>query len=186
MIVTPTKYKFTVENLLRMEQAGVFPPDQHMELLNGEIIDMSPINPPRAHCVTRLTRFFYQHLSANDYIISIQNPIQLSSYSLPQPDVVIADFREAALRQDHIQAADIKVLIEVADSSYDYDRYIKLKEYALAGIPAYWIVNLSQLQIEVYTQPEGDRYIQSEIYQEAFDTSLGIIFSPAEILPKKA
>lgn len=183
MIATPTKHKFTVDSLLLMEQAGIFPPDQRIELLSGEIIDMSPIHPPHAYCVTQLTRFFYQHLSADDYIISVQNPIQLSSYSLPQPDVVIAHFREA-LDQHHIQASDVVILIEVADTSYDYDRYIKLKEYTAAGIPEYWIVNIQKRQIEVYTDPEEDIYTQIKIHKQSFETSLGRKLSLKEILPK--
>lgn len=186
MIATPTRHKFTVESLLLMEQAGIFPPDQRMELLSGEVIDMSPINAPHAYCVTLLNRFFTRQLPPDLYIVSIQNPIQLSVHSLPQPDVVIARFREGLLDQEHIQAKDIVLLIEVADSSYEYDRHIKFKEYAQAGIPEYWIVNLPQRQIEVYTQPKEDRYTQTKIRKEAFDTSLGHSLSPVEILPRKS
>jgi Uma2 family endonuclease len=130
--------------------------------------------------------FFYRYLSANKYIISVQNPIQLSSYSLPQPDVVVAHYREGLLEK-HIQPQDIALLIEVSDSSYDYDRHTKLKEYAAANVAEYWIVNLSQQQIEVYTRPEGNGYMQINIYQRAFDTSLAVVrLSPEDILPKKA
>ena len=183
MITTPTKHKFTVESLLLMEQAGIFPPEQRIELLSGEIIDMSPINAPHAYCVTLLNRFFTRQLSPDLYIVSIQNPMQLSSYSLPQPDVVVAHFREA-LNQHYIQASDVVLLIEVADTSYDYDRHIKLKEYASAGIPEYWIVNLPKQQIEVYTHPEEDEYRQIKIHKKSFETSLGHTLSFKEILPK--
>lgn len=185
MIATPTRYKFTVENLLQMEQAGVFPSDYRLELISGEIIDMSPIHPPHAQCVTLLNRFFTRELPAHLYIVSIQNPIQLSAYSLPQPDVVVAHYREGLLEK-HIQPQDIALLIEVSDSSYDYDRHAKLQEYAAANVTEYWIVNLPQHQFELYTKPEGGAYTQINIYQRAFDTSLGVRLSPEDILPKKA
>jgi Uma2 family endonuclease len=173
MFDTPTKHKFTVASLVLMEEAGILPPDHRTELLNGELIDMSPIKAPHAYCVTQLTRFFYQHLSANEYLISVQNPVQLSEYALPQPDVVVAHYRAKGYFDRHIQPSDVALLVEVADSTYRYDRHTKLSEYAAAGVPEYWIVNINERQLEVYTQPEGNYYKQAIIEKYSWVTALG-------------
>ena len=181
MITTPTKYKFTVDGLMLMEEAGLFPPDYRIELLNGEIIEMSPIKVPHAYAVTQMTRFLYQYLSGDAYFISVQNPIQLSEHSLPQPDGVVAHFRPEGYAERHIQAADTVLLMEVADSSYRYDRGAKLKAYASAGVPEYWIVNVAERQVEVYTLPEEDYYRQTIIQKQPFVTSLGPEFAPSAL-----
>ncbi len=173
MIDTPTKHKFTVASLVLMEETGVLPPDHRTELLNGELIDMSPIKASHAYCVTQLTRFFYQHLPADQYVVSVQNPMQLSEHSLPQPDVLVARYRAEGYFERHVQPPDVVLLVEVADSSYRYDRHTKLPEYAAAGVPEYWIVNIGERQLEVYTQPEGNYYKQAVIEKRLWATALG-------------
>lgn len=173
MTDTPTKYKFTVASLLLMEEVGIFPPDHRTELLNGEITDMSPINAPHAYSVSVLNRFFSRELSPDTYFVSVQNPLQLSDHALPQPDLLVAHHRPPPAGAQHIQASEVVVLVEVADSSYRYDRHTKLPEYAAAGVPEYWIVNIAERQIEVYTQPEADYYQQAVIRKRPFTTSLG-------------
>lgn len=178
MITSPTKYKFTVDGLTLMEEAGLFPPDYRIELLNGEIIEMSPIKSPHAYCVSMLNRFFTRQLPES-YFVSVQNPVQLSENSLPQPDLVVARQREGRYAKRHIQADDVLLLVEVADSSYRYDQDTKLKAYATAKIPEYWIVNIPNQQIEVYTQPEGDYYKQTIIQKHPFTTSLALELDPS-------
>lgn len=181
MVTTPTKFKFTVESLWLMEQAGVFPPDYRMELLDGEIIDMSPIKAPHAYCVSTINRLFTRHLPPDQYFISVQNPIQLSDHSLPRPDLVVAHYQKEVYAKRHIQANDVVLLVEIADSSYSYDRHTKLKAYARAGIAEYWIVNVSERQVEVYTQPEADYYRQTVIQRHPFTISLGPELDPATL-----
>ena len=180
MIATPTKYQFTVDGLMLMEEAGLFSPDDRIELLNGEVVEMSPIKFPHAYCVSMLNRLLTRELP-NKYFVSIQNPIQLSEHSLPQPDVVVAHFRQEGYAERHIQAADVILLVEVADSSYRYDRDTKLKAYAAANVPEYWIVNINEQHIEVYTQPEADYYRQTIIQKHRFATSLGPEINPAQL-----
>lgn len=177
MIATPTKYKFTVDGLMLMEEAGLFPPDYRIELLNGEIVEMSPIKSPHAYCVSMLNRFLTRELP-DRYFISVQNPVQLSEHSMPQPDVLVAHFRPEGYAKRHIQATDAVLLIEVADSSYRYDHSTKLKAYAIAEVPEYWIVNIAERQVEVYTQPEEDYYRQTIIQKHPFATSLGPELDP--------
>ena len=163
---------------------GILSPDQRVELINGELIDMSPINPPHAGSVTRLDRFFSRHLAQDEYIIRVQNPILLSDYSLPEADVAITYYREALLEDEHPTAQDIVILIEVADTTYRSDRNIKAPLYAAEGISVYWIVNLNKQQVEVYSRPQNGEYTQIDIHSddfEVFDTTITL----HDIFPKE-
>jgi Uma2 family endonuclease len=181
---TLTKHRFTVDDVYLMVDHGILPSDQRIELIDGEIIDMSPINLPHANAVTKLDRFFSKHLSQRDYIIRVQNPILLSDYSLPEPDVVIAHYREALLEDEHTQPGDIVLLIEVADTTYRTDRDIKAPLYAAEGVPVYWIVNLNKRQVEVYSLPRAGKYTQVQIHRDAFDV-LGATITPPDIFSKQ-
>ena len=182
MIAVPSRHKFSVDSLLLMEKSGVFPADQRIELLNGEIIDMSPINPPHATCLRKLLHTFREHLPAKDYIIDLQSPLRLSDDSLPQPDLVVANYQPELFQLGHLQGKDVRLVIEVADSTYHYDRYTKFKAYASTGIIEYWIVNLKKSQLEVYTSPIGEAYTQTRLYKEAFTTTLGFHFDLNNLL----
>lgn len=179
---TLTKHRFTVADVYLMVDHGILPADQRIELINGEIIDMSPINPPHASSVTKLDRFFSRHLSQDEYIIRVQNPVLLSDHSLPEADVTIAHYREALLEDEHPQASDIAILIEVADTTYRSDRNTKAPLYAAEGVPVYWIVNLNKRQVEVHTLPEAGKYTQVQVYQDDFAV-LGATITPHDIFP---
>ncbi|MEM9833125.1 MAG: Uma2 family endonuclease [Bacteroidota bacterium] len=186
MISVPVRHRFSVNDLLLMEASGVFTPDQRIELIDGEIIDMSPINQPHTACLLKLSRFFSQHFSLEKYIISQQNPIELSKQSLPQPDLVIANFRPELLEGERITSSDIILLVEISDSTYSYDRNKKYAQYATAGIPVYWIINLNQRQVEVYSQPSGDQYQKAEIHKESFEILENLTISPSDVFPKNS
>lgn len=181
MLESFIRHKFTVEELYRLQE--LLQPGQRMELVCGEIIDMSPINPPHAICVNKLNWLFYGNLSQEKYLVSSQNPLRLSDDSLLQPDLVISHLRPGLLENEHIKAEDVAVLIEVADSSYRYDSEDKYALYASAGIPVYVIINLNQRQAEVYTKPEGNQYTLKQIATEQF-TVLDMQINLDDVLPK--
>ncbi len=181
---TLTKHRFTVDDVYLMVDHGILPSDQRIELINGEIIDMSPINLPHANSVTKLDRFFNKHLSQEDYIIRVQNPTLLSDYSLPEPDVVVAYYRDALLEDEHTRPDDVALLIEVADTTYRSDRNTKAPLYAAEGIPVYWIVNLNRQQVEVHSYPQEGKYTRVQVYQDALEV-LGFTITPHDIFPKK-
>jgi len=185
MISVPVRHRFSVDDLLLMEESGVLTPDQRIELIDGEIIDMSPINQPHIACLLKLSRFLTQNFSSDQYIISQQNPIELSKQSLPQPDLVVANFRPELLEEERITATDIVLLVEISDSTYSYDRNRKYAQYASAGILVYWIVNLTKRQVEVYSQPDGNQYLRAEIHQQPFKFLEDLTISPSDIFPKK-
>ena len=181
---TATRHRFTVDDVYAMVDHGILSSEQRIELINGEIIDMSPINLLHANSVTKLDRFFSKHLLQDEYIIRVQNPVLLSDYSLPEPDIVVARYRESLLEDEHTRPQDIVLLIEVVDTTYRSDKRTKAPLYAAEGVPVYWIVNLNERLVEVYAQPEGDKYTQAHVYQGDFEV-MGATITPHDIFPKQ-
>lgn len=148
---------FTVNEYTQMAEAGILTEDDRLELIQGEIVQMSPIGRRHAAVVNRLVRLLTQYLG-NRVILSPQNPVQLNDYSQPQPDIALlkprADFYEAR----HPQPADILLLIEVADTTVLADRTVKIPLYAQNSILEVWLVNLESQCLEVYDQPSQQRY----------------------------
>lgn len=140
-----------------MAAAGVFTEDDRVELIEGEIIEMNPIGSRHAACVGRLTESLGQMVGGKA-IVWVQNPVQVDDYSEPLPDVALLKRRDDFYAQAKPQPADVLLIIEVSDSSVEYDRDIKLPLYARAGIPEMWLVNLPQETIEIYTQPFDGKY----------------------------
>ena len=152
-----TKHRFSVKEYYRMAETGVLRPDARVELLNGEIIDMSPIGPFHGGVVSRLTRLFNK-LSKNRWLVWPQNPLRLDDHSEPEPDVMLLKPAADDYVSQHPQPDDVFLLIEVADSTLDYDQTEKLPAYGRAGIAEVWIVNLNDLTVEVYREPHFTGY----------------------------
>lgn len=143
--------------------AKILTANDKVELINGEIIQMSPIGSKHAALVDQLNNYLAFSLYEKA-IVRTQNPIQLAPNSEPEPDLAIVKFQADYYRQQHPVAADILWIIEVVDSSFEFDAIIKSEMYAKALIPEYWIVNLNSKQIEVYTKPNENGYQHKEIY----------------------
>lgn len=150
--------KFTYRELLALDRAGVLE-GKRLELIDGELIEMSPPNPPHALATTELGEALILALGERAKV-SVQNPLRLSpdlnDRNLPLPDIAVIARRAY---RDHPQPEDVYFLIEVADTSLIDDRGKKLELYAGNGIPEYWIVNLLDQQIELYTEPKGREYL---------------------------
>ena len=151
------RHSFTVAEYERMGQVGIFSEDDRVELVNGEIIEMSPIGERHAACVDFLTQFITLRLKRGA-IVRIQNPVLLDDYSEPQPDVAILKRRDDFYRHAHPRPEDVLLVIEVSDSTLDFDRKVKVPLYASVGIPEAWVVNLPDERIEVYSDPAGGEY----------------------------
>lgn len=158
------RFRFSREDYHLLEKVGLLTEDSPVELINGEIIEMSPINSLHAGTVKRLLRFLSNALT-DQYLIGAQDPIDLGEYSEPEPDLSILKYREDTYINSHPGTTDILLLIEVADSSLEKDRTVKLPLYAQADIPETWIVNLQDKQIEVYEGPKDGTYHKKSIYQ---------------------
>jgi Uma2 family endonuclease len=156
VMATPIpRRKFTVEQYYQMAATGILAPDERVELLEGEIIEMSPIGPRHANCVDRIAELVREKLGRTIYLRA-QNPVRLSNYTEPEPDITLAKRADYSAR--HPLSDDIFLTIEVSDTTLEKDRTMKQKIYANASIPEFWIVNLPEDVVEVYRQPAGDLY----------------------------
>lgn len=147
----------TRDDFHRMGEAGILSEDDRVELLNGELIEMSPIGPRHAAAVRRLDRLFNRRLGRLA-IVSVQNPVALGAHSEPQPDLTILRPRGDNYRTEHPAPRDVFLLVEVMDSSRDFDRGEKLQSYARAGIQEVWLLDLAGDLVEIHRQPAGTRY----------------------------
>jgi len=142
------RHRFSVAQYHRMIEAGIFAPDERLELIHGELVTMSPINRRHAAGVDRLNLLLADRLNRRA-LHRIQNPITLAD-SEPQPDVAIVRWRDDFYSAGHPTPPDIYWIIEVADTSIAYDRDIKVSLYLAAGIPEVWLVNLENDCLEIY------------------------------------
>jgi len=157
---TPLRtHNFTVDEYHRMAEAGVFHEDDRVELIDGQVVEMTPIGPRHAGCVNRLNGLL-SRLGGGGVTLSIQNPVLLGERREPQPDVTVLRHRADGYAARHPEPADILLVIEVADTSVEYDRSIKIPLYARAGVPEAWLVNLPADRIEVYRNPSGGSYAE--------------------------
>lgn len=151
------RHRFDVEDFHRMAEAGVFGEDDRVELLEGEIVEMSPIGSRHAACVKRLNAAFAGAL-AGRAVVSVQDPIRLGPWSEPQPDVALLRPRADYYAGEHPGPADVLLVVEVAESSVDTDRRYKVPLYAAAGIPEVWLVDLVERRIDICTEPDAGGY----------------------------
>ena len=174
-----TKHRFSVKEYYRMAETGVLHPDARVELLNGEIIDMSPIGPFHGGLVNRLVRLFTKN-SKSRWIVSAQNPLRLDDHSEPEPDVTLLKPAADDYTSRHPRPDDVFLLIEVSDTTLDYDRTEKLPAYGRAGVAEVWIVNLNETLIEIYREPHFTGYGSKTILR-AGDTVAPLAFPDAAV-----
>lgn len=153
--------RFTVDEYHRMGEAGVLTADDRVELLDGEIVQMSPIGPPHASTVARLTALLVRRFG-DRATIWVQNPIVLDRWSEPQPDLCVLAPRADFYGAKHPRSRDVLLGIEVMASSRGYDRALKLPLYAKAEIREVWLVDLKTQTVEVHRRPALRGYRSSE------------------------
>jgi len=151
------KGPFTVDDYHRLAEIGILSEDDRVELLDGQVVEMSPIGPRHGGCVKNLVRLLYRRLG-EAVILGVQDPVALGRHSEPQPDIAVLKPRSDAYRSAHPRPADTLLVIEVADTSLESDREVKLPLYAGAGIPEVWLVDLEHEVIVVYRQPSAEGY----------------------------
>jgi Uma2 family endonuclease len=160
-------YRLSVEQFLRLANTGFFMPEDRVELLDGQVVRMNPLDD-RHEVATVLAGQTLDELLPPGWHVRTQLSVRLPQ-SVPIPDVVIARGAARDYRTRKPQPADIALLVEISDSSLAFDRTEKLRLYAIAGIPEYWIINLVDRQIEIHRQPDGSSasYAQREVCKEA-------------------
>jgi Uma2 family endonuclease len=162
MSVELQRRRFTVDDYYAMADAGILHEDDRVELIEGEIIEMTAIGSHHAACVDRLTRLLVRQVG-DEAVVRVQNPVRLSDLSEPQPDLALLRPRADFYAARHPVPADTMLVIEVAHTTLGYDRGVKLPLYAQTGIPELWIVNLDARVVEVYADPAAGRFrVQEE------------------------
>ena len=156
MAAQPTPRRFTVDEYYRMGKSGILAENDRVELIEGEVFQMPPIGDLHAWCINRLTELFVLGL-AGGAIVAVQNPLRLSTFSEPVPDLVVMR-RRPALRGPHPTARDVFLVIEVSDTSLRHDQRVKLPIYAREGVPEVWIVDLRAERMLVYRDPSEGGY----------------------------
>ncbi len=171
--VAAARRLFTREEYHRMAEVGILKPTDRVELIRGEIVEMSP--PGRRHVafVNNLTQLLVSRL-AGRAIVSVQNPVALSDDSEPQPDLAVIRRRPVSYKEAEIATHDVLLLIEVAESSLAYDRSTKLRLYAEAGVAEYWVVDGAAERIEVHRTPEAGGYRDVSRLAGSATVSLGL------------
>lgn len=167
----PSTYRFTVEQYERMIEAGVLGPDDKVELLEGYVVYKMPHDPSHAGTVRRIGKRLRRWLPTG-WEDSIQLPVSLPA-SEPEPDIaVIRERADDYTAGQHPTVQDIGLLIEVTNTSLVRDQRDKARIYATAGVPHYWIVNLPDRRLEVYSAPAGQTYTATGQYTAGQDVPL--------------
>lgn len=164
--------RFTVEEYHRMGEAGILAEDERVELIEGEIVPMTPIGPRHAGSVNRLNRLWTLRLG-DRVVVHVQNPVRLLPDSEVQPDLALLRPRPDFYVKSHPEAADVFLLIEVADTTAEADRRVKVPLYARAGIREFWLLDLSADRVEVYRQPTPDGYHEALVFSRGQEPAAG-------------
>lgn len=162
MAVRPQRRLITVDEYEHMIAAGVFRPDDRLELIRGEIVEMAPIGSAHAGRVNALNSLLMSRLG-DRMVLAPQNPVRVGRHSEPQPDLALLRPRADSYEASNPEVADVLLLIEVADTTLTVDRRVKVPLYAAEGIPEVWIVDLAARRVEIFRNPSGDAYRQTSV-----------------------
>jgi Uma2 family endonuclease len=158
-----TPRRFTAAEYHQMIEAGVFGKDERLELIDGEIVQMSPIGNRHAACVRRLIALFSQ-LFGSEATVDAQNPVIVDVAYAPQPDLALLRPRADYYATQTPTAADCLLVIEVADTSADFDRQVKMPRYARGGLAELWLIDLERDVVVVCREPAGDAYQHVQVF----------------------
>ncbi|MBI2799261.1 MAG: Uma2 family endonuclease [Gammaproteobacteria bacterium] len=162
----PRKHRLSVADYHCMGEIGILDPNVHCELIEGEIIDTSPIGSVHAGTVTMLGRLF-NRVVGDMVVIALQSPVVLNEHSEPEPDIVLLKSRADFYKSADPHAEDVLLIVEVADTSLRYDRDTKIPLYARNGISEVWLVDLQSLRVEVFQEPAAEGYAKIRVHDPA-------------------
>ncbi len=158
----PARHQLDVGAYYKMAEAGILTQNDHVELIGGEIFDMTPIGSAHAGKTNRLNRLFARAAADGLVLVRVQGPLRLDAYNEPEPDVMLLKPRGDDYQDRHPGAADVLLLVEVSETSLAHDRGMKLPLYARFGVAEVWIVDLIGAAVEVYREPAGEAYALKE------------------------
>jgi Uma2 family endonuclease len=153
----PRRHRLTVADYYRMAEVGILDPEARVELIEGDIIDMPPPGSPHAATVNYLTEVFVQATQGRANVL-VQNPVRLSDFSEPQPDLALVRRREDFYRERHPLPGDVLLVVEVAVSSLRFDRDTKAPLYARHSVPELWLIDVEGRSLTRYRSPQHGVY----------------------------
>jgi Uma2 family endonuclease len=185
MAIQLTPRRFTAVEYYQMIDAGVFTEDERLELIDGEIVEMSPIGDPHSACVRRLIKLLSQ-LCSERAIVDAQDPIIAGPAYVPQPDLTLLHPRADFYSSGTPTPAECFLVIEVGDTTVEFDRQIKMPRYARGGVVELWLIDLQREVVVVYRDPVGDAYQHVQVFHRgegiALDVAAGALVSVQSIL----
>ncbi len=159
----PARLRFSVDEYYKMIELGMLKDYERAEIIEGELVKKMTVGNRHAFVVDTLTRFFVKNVS-DDVLVRIQNPIRLTDYTEPEPDLVLADLTKFDGKR-HPRPAEVLLVVEVSDTTVKYDRETKLSLYGEAQIPEVWIVNLQKNIVEIHQKPSDGVYQLVKIFK---------------------
>jgi Uma2 family endonuclease len=185
MAIQNPKRLISIDEYHRMAADGLFSEDDRVELIEGEIVEKMVIRNPHAAGVRRLDALFHRAVGGR-VVIDVQNPVRLGDWSEPEPDIKILAWRDDYYAEAVPVAEDVLLLVEIADSSVEYDRRIKVPLYARHGIREYWLLELPVKVLEVYRRPGPDGYREVQRLRRGDSISLeafpDVVFAVSDLL----
>ena len=157
MAVEVSRRLFTVHEYHRLVHAGILCEDDRVELIRGEVLEMSPIGPRHSAAVLRATNKLTR-LVGDHAIVGVQGSIRLDEYNEPQPDICLLRPKDDFYASGHAGPSDIFLIVEMADSSLEYDQSVKMQLYAETVIPEYWIADIRNDCLIAYSDPAQSTY----------------------------
>lgn len=170
MAIDPIRHRFTRSEYHRMAQTGILAPEARVELIDGDIIEMSPIGRRHLAAVDRATRLFVRGVG-DEAIVRVQGSIALGDNGEPEPDLTVLRFRPDFYAMSQATEEAVLLIVEVADTSEGYDQRTKAPLYAAFGIPELWIANLNHDQLLVHRDPTPDGYATVRMYRRGASVS---------------
>jgi Uma2 family endonuclease len=165
--------RLSVQDYHQMAESGILQPDERVELLEGQIIQMAAKGTAHSAAVTRIEQLLRQRLGfgtaspmENRVLLRFQDPVRLNDYSEPEPDIAVVQPNTLLYEDHHPIPSEVFLLIEVSDATLKFDREVKSPAYARAGIAEYWVLDVNGRKLHVYRVPGADGYQSEAILSE--------------------
>jgi len=157
--------RLSVQDYHRMAESGILQPDERIELLEGQIIQMAAKGTAHSAAVSRIESVLRARL-AGEVLLRFQDPVRLNDYSEPEPDVAVVRPDPLYYEDHHPNPSEVYLLIEVSDTTLKFDRETKAPAYARSGITEYWVLDVNDRKLHVYQVPSAEGYQSETILSE--------------------
>lgn len=164
MATEVVKRILNVDEYYKMAEVGILKSEDRVELINGEIYQMSPIGSRHAAIVDHLA-VVLKELFERNIIVRVQNPIRIDNTNEPQPDISLLKYRSDYYSSSHPGPADVLTIMEIAGSSLKFDQEVKAPLYATYDIQEYWIIDIENNEIQVFSNPKDGNYSEIQKYE---------------------